>query len=233
MDVVYIVGPGEREFLRYSLRSLVNLPHDRVFIVGERPGWVSPETVTHIQTKQVTPKWASATHNMMTAAECKDISEEFVFMNDDFFIIRPIDHVPALNRGTLSEVIEEVTATVGNSSWVQGMHETRRMLVAAGYDDPLCYELHVPMVFRKPYLRQAILWGTARRNPSTRARMTRTVYGNIHHVGGETAADVKLHSRQLSVETDLPFRSSAPDTWRTGTLNDIRDMFPSKCVYER
>ena len=35
MDLVYLVRPGEQnEELRWSLRSLVNLPHERVFEVG-------------------------------------------------------------------------------------------------------------------------------------------------------------------------------------------------------
>ena len=42
MDAVYYVRPGDRnDELRYSLRSLANLPHDRVWIVGHTPPWVT------------------------------------------------------------------------------------------------------------------------------------------------------------------------------------------------
>ena len=40
MDIVYVVRPGdENEALRYSLRSLANIPHRTVWIAGYRPKW--------------------------------------------------------------------------------------------------------------------------------------------------------------------------------------------------
>ena len=41
MDIVYVVGENERnESLKYSLRSLKNIPHDDVYIIGHKPAWV-------------------------------------------------------------------------------------------------------------------------------------------------------------------------------------------------
>ena len=51
MDLVYVVRDGANPELRYSLRSVaVNLPHDRVWIVGHVPAWITGcETVPTVQ----------------------------------------------------------------------------------------------------------------------------------------------------------------------------------------
>ncbi|MFF3129757.1 hypothetical protein ACFVRD_48125 [Streptomyces sp. NPDC057908] len=43
-DIVYVVRPwNQNEQLRYSLRTLANLPHRRVWIAGYCPTWVGPD----------------------------------------------------------------------------------------------------------------------------------------------------------------------------------------------
>ena len=40
-DIVYFVKPSEdNDELKYSLRSLKNLNHGQVYLVGYRPSWV-------------------------------------------------------------------------------------------------------------------------------------------------------------------------------------------------
>jgi hypothetical protein len=231
MDIVYPIGPGDRPFLRYSLRSLSNLPHDNVYIVGELPDWVNPETITFIPTKRIYPKWRSSTHNLMTAASDDRISDEFVMMNDDFFIMQAIMAIPVYHRGNLHEVIKEVTRRVGNSTWVRGMHESVRILTGQGIDNPLCYALHVPMVFNKAALRQTILTNRAMRSRLVEATDLRTMYGNLNQLGGELMRDVKLN--EWNSETDTVFLSSGPLSWSSPKTQLIRDAFPDKCQYER
>jgi hypothetical protein len=232
MDVVYVVGPGEREWLRYSLRSLDNLPHDQVWIVGECPNWVNTEQVNFVRTVRKKPKWVSATLNMKSAALNPAISEDIVLMNDDFFVTQPIDSVPVLHRGYMTDVVESVLPVVGNSSWAQGMRNIGVMLEAEGYAKPLCYELHVPMPMQKQLLREAIEWGESRRLPTSRTFMVRTIYGNIHSIGGDLVSDVKIYRNRESIQEDMPFRSSAPTTWNTAFTNSIRSTFPRKSKYE-
>ena len=232
MDVVYVVGPGERQWLRHSLRSLVNLPHDNVHIVGEVPGWVNRSFVNYIPTRHMTPKWRSATHNLLTASLNTDISESFILMNDDFFVMDKIEGVPALHRGPLSEVHEEVRAKLGESPWVEGMAETHKLLQELGVGDPLCYELHVPMVFVKSLLEETIQLNTRRRRPDIQTAHTRTMYGNMWNIGGTKIADVKLHRKQDTVVTTTPFLSTSPYSWGAATSGHIKKMFREKCEYE-
>lgn len=53
MDIVYLVKECRiNEELTYSLRSLVNLPHDKVFLVGGCPTNIDKTKITHIPTLQ-------------------------------------------------------------------------------------------------------------------------------------------------------------------------------------
>ncbi|MFB9661599.1 hypothetical protein ACFQS3_02655 [Glycomyces mayteni] len=233
MDIVYPVGPGDRPWLRHSLRSLVNLPHDRVYVVGELPDWVNPDTATHLPTKQFSHKWQSSQHNLLTAANHPEVSDDFVLMNDDFFVTRPIAEVPTLYRGDLAMVIAEVTRLVGDSEWVRGMRESLRILTSLGIERPRCYAMHVPMVLNKTQLAATIRRNTELRSPGVAATDTRTMYGNLNAIGGSLATDPKSHKWRPAVDTELPFMSSAPSTWGGPFTARIRAAFPQKCAYER
>src|SRR5688572_14976620 len=101
MDIVFpIRASGRTDELRYSLRSLVNLPHDRVWIAGHRPEWVSKE-VGHIAVHQLggTTKYERSLANLLAACSHPEVSDEFVRFDDDFFVMVPMDRVPLLHQG--------------------------------------------------------------------------------------------------------------------------------------
>lgn len=100
MDIVYVVREGDNnEALRYSLRSLKNIKHDNVYIVGHKPKWV--KNVIHIERMQRTfNKFQNITRNMYYASKNNEISEDFMYMDDDNYIMREIDEVYPQHRGT-------------------------------------------------------------------------------------------------------------------------------------
>src|SRR5690606_30767194 len=112
MDVVYPLPPKRAAYeeLRYSLRSLANLPHDRVFIAGGLPNWV--DNVEHIETVQEWPsKYVNLCVNIASAC-CDDrVSDPFILFNDDFFVMEPVEQVPARWRETLRDGIERSQQT--------------------------------------------------------------------------------------------------------------------------
>ena len=93
MDVVYILGSGslaQNKEIVYSLRSLETNMQDlrNVYVVGEAvpalPG------VIHIPAKDLTDKkWKNAFYKIKKACAIPDLSEEFLLMNDDFFMLEP------------------------------------------------------------------------------------------------------------------------------------------------
>lgn len=104
-DVVYINRPGdENEELRYSLRSLKNLPHDRVFIVGYSPVWV--RGCESIAVDPQRSKHASAESNLIAACSSLEVSDPFYVFNDDFYVMQEMETIPVLHEGPLSEVTD-------------------------------------------------------------------------------------------------------------------------------
>lgn len=184
MDVVYPCRFGENPELRYSLRSLANLPHDRVWIFGGAPAWARAAVVP---TDQSRTKYANTTGALHAACLHEEVSDPFVLMNDDFYIMRPVPEVPALNRGTVATVIAEYRARLYDSVYLRGMAETAALLERMGFADPLSYELHIPLVVHKEAMLAAIEAGRELAVPHKR-----TIYGNIAGLGGEVTADVKV-----------------------------------------
>ena len=67
MDIVYPIKKTiKNEDLRYSLRSLCNIEHNKVFIIGELPDWVSEE-VYYIPVQQNLDRYEATTNNIKIA----------------------------------------------------------------------------------------------------------------------------------------------------------------------
>ena len=234
MDIVYPVRPGDRnEELRHSLRSLSNLPHGNVWVVGHKPPWVID--VGHLQTRQVGMKHENAGRNLVTACQSDDITDDFVWMNDDFYVMHPIDEVPTFNRGPISGVLAEMRRRRGNrtdSRYITRMAVTLRRLRELGYEHPLSFELHVPMVLN----RQGVL--DALRAMATSRDLTaynkRTSFGVITGLEGARIRDPKVNFSWQSWSKSTPFLSTSDRTFNSTTVGrHIRTTFPTPSPYER
>jgi hypothetical protein len=234
-DVVYIVKASENNpELLHSLRSVAaNLPHRRVWLVGYRPRWVGPE-VGYVPTIQRGPKHSNTWNNWVAAARHPDISDEFTLFNDDFFVTRPVEDVPALHRGPLGEMIEWY-ARNRLASHRQRAAVTRRALQMAGHGEPLhSYELHTPMVINRHILAEGVKWLSSSRSTDGVNISKRTFYGNLAGIGGERSPDVKVVKGSDGVpEVRLPFVSTSPASWAGLAGGWIRQLFPDVGRYER
>src|SRR5690606_33337736 len=135
MDAVYFVRPGRHhEELRYSLRSLTNLPHDNVHIIGHIPEWVTG-VIAHPRERPET-KYATTTAHMRYACETPTISDPFILMNDDFFIVKKVRKLNTYHRGPVRDVIADYRARTPHSPYVRGMEQTLQLLEKAGYNNP-------------------------------------------------------------------------------------------------
>jgi hypothetical protein len=130
-DVVYIARAGENEELRYSLRSLVNIPHGRVWLVGGRPPhWYTGD---RIPTPQTGLKKDISGRAMVTACLHPEISDEFLLFNDDFYVMTPGPPPGPMHRGPLQGVIDWYeTQGITASRYVTGMRATKKRLQALG-----------------------------------------------------------------------------------------------------
>jgi len=188
MDAVYVCRSGYNEELRYSLRSLANLPEiERVWIFGDPPRWVDGSTVNIVRVRQVGNKYENARAGILSATGWPGVSKTFALFNDDFFTMRPTS-IPVAHMGPTRDVIARYREIlVKDSRYVVKMNETREALVAAGIAEPLCYELHIPMIFEKRALREILLSSCA-----VAGMLFRSYYGNTVGPAGVEMDDVKV-----------------------------------------
>lgn len=231
-DVVIPVRMGDdNEELRYALRSLaLNMPHRAVWLVGFLPSWVSDQ-VGYIPVEQTSTKWANTRANLIAACTDPDVPDEFILSNDDMFCMRPVEQVPVLHRGRVDDVVRRFGERGIDSRYVVGMRDTATYLREMhGIDEPLSYELHIPMLVNKRTRLEALYLAE---ESGIKVPHVRTIYGNLQQLGGEQIEDVKYHTFEdvpaddaVWVSTDDgPFNRGAVGAW-------IRERLPDPCRYE-
>lgn len=224
MDILYPVRKGDwNDELRYSLRSLANLPHDAVRIVGYRPSWVTG--VQSFFREQAADKYGTANGHLQWAIDRAALSERFYLFNDDFYVMRPMDRVPVLHMGPLGEMIDRYRARHHTGAYFRNMVATFQLLRDNGFSRPLSYELHIPMAMDKGTLREAFNMGG--HIPGVHIR---TVYGNLAGVGGELSEDMKVYSTTEDYE-EWPFLSSNDNLYQ-GLGVYLQKRFPYASPYE-
>jgi|ERR1041384_1524423 hypothetical protein len=233
-DIVYVLKAREKnEELRYSLRSLANIPHDNVWVVGGCPSWL--QNVQHIPTGRAEHKWASSTTNMKAAIECSDISDDFIYFNDDFYCLRPLTEIPILHLGLVADVVKKHWQP-GNT-YLHGALTTKRLLESLGKKPVLSYDVHAPMIINKEKMQEALQ--VANWSPGTTGFPCfhkRTFYGNYWELGGEQIVDVKVTQKVKRPEREVlwngDFLSSGPACW-DGVRRRLHSLFPDPSQYEK
>lgn len=227
-DIVYPVRPGDwNEELRYSLRSLRNLPHGRVWIIGHKPPWVKEryganEGVYFWPRAQRSSKYRNANESLVeiTQEAGTALTSPFLLMNDDFYITSPLDQVDVFHMGPVDQVIDWYRTRHHRGVYWRGMVATNEVMKGQGITDALSYELHIPMpIYRDPLLEA---WAMGRHLDVLHIR---TLYGNIAQLGGTYMEDVKVYG--LQPRTHSPFMST-----NDRVLQHLRDMFPDPSPYE-
>ena len=228
MDLVYICRNGQNEELRYSIRSAVkNLPHDKIWVVGGKPDWYNGN---YIQVNQTRNKYSNARENLKALVASEKISESFVLMNDDFYILNKIDSIPYMHSKTLDEKIKAREDLFSGNSYNKLLRETIRSVSRKVEGPVIDYELHVPMVMEKNKLSHVLKF----------TGLWRSIYGNIFSVGGTEITDVKVYVESSvfypnSYRLDnlkYDYLSSSDDSFELVRSTILEKLFYTKSNYE-
>ncbi len=143
MDVVYPLGkpgPWGHDAIKYSIRSLCQYAEDegwRVFIIGEQPRFLDYRKVIHIPFKESRAKEVNIWEKVLTAARDERVSDEFFFMNDDYFFLESfrMQGFPWYQKGDIRKMnlkpqgydrrvlkTAEVLTTLKLSTWHYDIH---------------------------------------------------------------------------------------------------------------
>lgn len=152
IDVVYILGHGSvwnNNELRFSLRSVQkNLKNYRkIFIIGENPEWL--KGVTHVACED--PFTNNTDGNIITkvlkACEQQGLSDNFLFMNDDYLVMNPVDatKIPAYHKGDMATFD---AAYFEKNFWRGKLYRTFNLLKKKGFST-WHFDGHVPIIMNK------------------------------------------------------------------------------------
>jgi hypothetical protein len=226
MDIVYICRRGQNEELRYSLRSVVkNLPESRVWVVGYKPDWYVGDFIPVPDTSN---KFDNIRKALKVVCSTNRISEDFVFMHDDIYIVSHMPELKPYYSGTLANKIS-TGKKVG--TYHRKIVDVNRYLISLGYNNPLNYEVHVPMPMNRNKLNTII----------DNKILERSLYGNKFVTDAiELPRDVKNYdglertfvSSYDYINGDLPFLSSH-DVSFIKMKDFLATEFPEPSRYER
>lgn len=233
-DIVYILGSGSKwnnKEILYSLRSLSNLEDcGRVFIVGRCPYFIDSKKVHHIDCSDPTKnKLLNAMHKIRIACSHKEISEDFILMNDDFFFLKKTRGIPYYNMGTLEQMAKNHTTKGGY--YYAAINGTIDALKKAGVEKALSFELHYPIVINKKLFLEIVdpAWY------AQRPLLFRSLYGNLAKIRSTKRQDLKIYTLKDFERMGTPdFVSTDNKVCLDLSVQDwFARTFPQKSRYEK
>lgn len=232
MDVLYILGRESKHDdmeLRLSLRCLEKNAKgiDRVFVVGNCPDWV--QNVIHIPAEDTYQKAQNHAHKVLKAI-ANGISENFLLMNDDFFMLKPFDvgKYPYYVRGEM-ELFEKEPDGSKLSQYHRCLNRTYERLKGMGIEKPLFYNVHCPIIYNVEKFA-----GFSKLFQETKFDYIgfswRCLYGNMHGKDPILVQDCKdLDDEWKESETGCLSTSENCDN----ILNELQKRFNKKSRWEK
>lgn len=243
-DILFVVkNNGENVELQYALRSLqfYGDGYWRVFLViDECPIWINTQKVNVF----IRPIQYYKERDIMDSIHwvCKntDISQDFIFYNDDFYLNAHVDFTNYPNYTRPYNLQHYVWADsrvhLRWRRYTRIIERTYQALVSKGLPI-LTYDLHVPMVFNKtqfPQVMDTYDW----EDPQGLGMTFRSLYGNTLGLEPTAMDDVKLDkivtytgmvnwlSKQRFVSTGENTRASQM------VFQYLAKKFPDKSIWE-
>ncbi len=233
-DIVYMVkDSAPNEELRHSLRSVEKNwgPRGKVWFFGGCPEGLKPDRF--VPAEMTMPgKWENTHRLMRLICECEEISGDFWFFNDDFFVMRPTDEdMPQQYNGLLPDVIELVERG-GDASALYWTAQLRVLVDWAEREGfgQVNYEVHKPMLINREKMLAVM-------EKYPEVLFTRSLYGNYYRIGGEDTGDIMIKYPEEDIGWALSrrpmFLSGTEESFAGGELGRyIRDKFPEPCPME-
>jgi hypothetical protein len=219
MDYVYLCRDGDNEELRYSVRSVIkNGNPDNIWVVGGKPDWYVGNYLEVLQDKS---KFKNQVNSLKNICQNKSISDDFVLMNDDFYILEKNQDYKYYD-GFLIDRIDYHLIKYGNSSYARALSGANKVLLNMGINNPLNYDVHTPMKMNKVNLEQIIDLSLS----------PRSVYGNVFITDGIEIKDVKIYKDSKNINLNNLLISTEDNSFSL-IQNTLKEIFPEKSIYEK
>lgn len=229
MDVLIPYKASRTDELRFALRSLKNIEHGKVFIVGDLPAWAT--NVIHIPRDNARNRYKDV--SSMVEKSCRDsrLSEDFILFNDDFFVMSPMEELPKWYKGSLKEDYIKHAKRQPHAMYTRAISMTDRFLKARGIKYPKAYNCHIPVVMNKKKRLEVadMIRNSMRYNNIV---LPRVVYSNLFDDTGIQHPDCKY----IGLDDNYPryeILSTHDGSFTNGKIGQhIRETFPEMSPYE-
>ncbi|HAE35275.1 MAG TPA: hypothetical protein DCG22_05750 [Bacteroidetes bacterium] len=227
MDVVIPLGSGSRwqdNELRFCLRAVEKhlKGYDRIYIVGRKPDWIQniefiPYVEAHTRERNIMEKVRRA---------CKSgVSDNFLFMNDDHFLIKDVDaHTyPYYYNGPIA---------LYGGEYGQSLYRTQRELSTRGLPT-LNYDIHCPIIYSKRLFLDIMACYSWKKD-----LVVKSLYANTAGVEGVQMNDCKINRNigvavLRQVEQDRHVFSIGDGAIRLALKKYFAEKLPHPCRYEK
>lgn len=227
-DIVYCLKNSlNNEELRYSLRSLKNLPHREVWMVGGMPPqWVKGVHYIPFENNCET-KWDNTRQALQIVCETKGISSDFIWFNDDFYVLQPIQDLRYHYDRTLSERANETISQKTHTMSKYGHRLMQAQMELIQHNKPFKnFELHCPIIYNKKKMLACL-----KKYPHS--VLPRSLYCNEYNIDALQNGDYKIEDLQKTISAGSPFASTSDNSFRSGEIGrQIRGIFPLPSEYE-
>lgn len=147
IDVVYVIGNGSINSdneLRYSLRALEKhcTGWRNIYVIGNKVGFL--RNVIFHEFKEGNVKGLNILSKIKYACELPDLSEDFLFINDDHFFLKDIDitEIPYYYDNKYMGNIIETRSNIDN--YRRMIEDTARL-----FSDFVYFDVHKPIIYNK------------------------------------------------------------------------------------
>lgn len=193
MDVVVPYKESGYDELRYALRSLEMYFNDvgNVFIVGDLPAWVNPRQVIHVKLGDepgIHNKERNIMRKVLHVCSNPTLSEEFLFMNDDHFLLQPLDYPPYYYESNLKYKLD---TRASHDHYYHSLLSTFTAL-KRNRKPTRYFDIHTPIVYNKYDFIDVMTfynWDIAY------GYVIKSLYCNTLKIPGEYMKDLKINSR--------------------------------------
>lgn len=237
IDVVYILGNEskwqDKEIL-YSIRSVAANVHDlrKIFLVGKRPYFLNDKVIEIPYDDIYHNKARNIMAKIHRAASDHRITNNFLLLNDDYFILQPIKgaEYPYYYKSDLKESME---INRHNLEYFGHLQATYQVLKDIGRPTKN-FDCHYPIVYNKAKFRKVCSeynW----RVPA--GYVMRSIYCNTLGIEGEMRKDCKVNhphtkSSWERLNEGMECLSIGDKSCNTSFENYLYSLFPAPSTYE-
>ena len=236
---VYWHGGARNDELRWSIRSVLKnfVGRAKIMVVGDKPPWYDGP---HIPVKRIQKgryrAFRDSLKKLVTAVDDCQIDDEFVWMMDDIYMVRPVTKSQLKTRYYQAQFSKQSLAKARPANkWQRIKHATMKEL--AKNNLPMKdYATHLPQHVEKSKFKEVV----KRFNPGSarRMRLWEVLYGNMFSEG-----DAKpVRSMLFRTIRKLPYTAYKKQNshyvnngnwaWNEALRGYLWESFPNKSKFE-